>query len=351
MKDDFLLILVTILSQVLRIFCRRRRDQEILMLRKELQILKRQSKKPRFSNWDRLFFISIFKANSKVIENIITIKPSTIIAWHRKLVQRKWDYSKKKLGRPPITDEIKQLILQMKAANKRWGCRKINGELRKLGIKVQKSAIAKILKIAGYSTGNRKFERTWLNFLANHTKRYFACDFMVVDTLFLKRLYLFSVMDITNKKIVLFNITTNPTAKWLETVVRSGFICLDDLPSVMVSDRDAIYGDWFGEFLDTYFDMKLFRTPPRCPNCNSFLERWHRSFREEALDHCLVFGIRDLRRLTSEYVSYYHLHRPHQGLAQNSPMKEHDTKQTKKVLKIKRRKMVDGIITNFELAA
>ncbi len=139
MKDDFLLILVTILSQVLRIFCRQRRDQEILMLRKELQILKRQSKKPRFSNWDRLFFISIFKANSKVIENIITIKPSTIIAWHRKLVQRKWDYSKKRLGRPPITDEIKQLILQMKAANKRWGCRKINGELRKLGIKVQKS--------------------------------------------------------------------------------------------------------------------------------------------------------------------------------------------------------------------
>jgi hypothetical protein len=78
--------------------------------------------------------------------------------------------------------------------------------------------------IAVNNQGNRKFERTWMNFLSSHAKRYFACDFMVVDTLFLKRLYLFSVMDVSNRQIILFNVTSNPTAKWLENAVRSGLL-------------------------------------------------------------------------------------------------------------------------------
>jgi len=242
-----------------------------------------------------LFFVSIMKANPRVILNAISIRPSTIIAWHRRLVKRKWDYSKRNKGRPPVTDDIKHLILQMKEANRRWGCRKINGELRKLGISVGKSAISKILKDAGYPPDKRRYERTWLNFLASHTKRYFACDFMVIDTIFLKRLYLFSVMDVKNREIVLFNITENPTAIWLETVVRSNFGYIENLPSVMISDRDGIYGNWFGEFLKSCCEIELIRTPPRCPNCNSFIERWHRTYREEVLDHCIVFGVRDAK--------------------------------------------------------
>jgi putative transposase len=351
MKDNIAIIVVMFWGLFLRVLFRNKRDQELLMLRKELQIIKRQSKKPKFNNWDRLFFVSIFKANANVINNAITLRPSTIISWHRKLIKKKWDYTREKLGRRPITEEIRQLILQMKAANRRWGCRKIEGELRKLGITVGKTAIAEILKNAGYLPGNREFERTWLNFLTNHTTRYFACDFMVVDTLFLKRLYLFSVMDTTNREIILFNVTANPTALWLENVVRSGFIYLDNLPQVMISDRDGIYGDWYGEFLETYFSIELIRTPPRCPNCNSFIERWHRTFREEVLDHCLVFGEKDLRRLTSEFIKYYNEFRPHQGLGQNSPLKNHEPNPVKTVPKICQKKMVDGLIKNFELAA
>lgn len=351
MKEEITLILTTIAAMILRFLFRHKRDQEILMLRKEIQVLKRQLKKPKFTIWDRLFFVTIFKANPKIIKNLITFKPSTVISWHRMLVKRKWDYSNSKVGRPPLTEEMIQLVLQMKSANKRWGCRKINGELRKLGIIIGKSKIAEILKNAGHLPNERKFERTWLNFLNNHTKRYFACDFMVVDTLFLKRIYLFSVMDVTNREIVLFNVTTNPTAQWLETVVRCGFNDLKCLPDVMVSDRDGIFGKWFGEFLESHFDMELIRTPPRCPNCNAFIERWHRSFREEILDHCLVFGIRDLRKITHEYIEYYNRYRPHQGLSQNSPLKDHEAEFVKKIPKIKRSKMVDGIITNFELAS
>ena len=93
-----------------------------------------------------------------------------------------------------------------------------------------------------------------------------------------------------NREIVLFNITANPTAIWLETAVRSNFGYIENLPSVMISDRDGIYGNWFGEFLKSCCEIELIRTPPRCPNCNSFIERWHRTYREEVLDHGIIFG-------------------------------------------------------------
>ncbi|MEZ4743857.1 MAG: integrase core domain-containing protein [Bdellovibrionota bacterium] len=239
----------------------------------------------------------------------------------------------------------------MKLANKRWGYRKIKGELRKLGISVSKTTIATILKAAGFDPHKAKYERTWINFITSHTKRYFACDFMTVDTLFLKRLYLFSIMDVATRQIMLFAVTTNPTKNWLENVIRTGLCCGDNLPHVMVSDRDGVYGNWLAPFLEEYFEMELIRTPTRCPNCNAFIERWHRSLREEVLDHCLIFGEKDLRQVVSQFVDYYHFHRPHQGLTQDSPMRKHPSSSVKVLPKINHQKMVDGIITNFELAA
>ena len=100
MKEDIFLILTALVAIILRFLFRHRRDQELLMLRKEIQILKRQLKKPKFTTWDRLFFLTLYKANSKIIKNLISFKPSTVIAWHRKLVKRKWNYSNSSAGRP-----------------------------------------------------------------------------------------------------------------------------------------------------------------------------------------------------------------------------------------------------------
>ena len=105
------LILTSIAAMIFRSLFRHKRDQELLMLRKEVQVLKRQLKKPKFTIWDRLFFVTIFKANPKIIKNLISFKPSTVISWHRMLVKRKWDYTNRKIGRPPLTEEMIQLVL------------------------------------------------------------------------------------------------------------------------------------------------------------------------------------------------------------------------------------------------
>ena len=71
--------------------------------------------------------------------------------------------------------------------------------------------------------------------------------------------------------------------------------------------------EWLRDFLSLY-DMEQLKTPPRTPNCNSFIERWHRTLREELLDHCLIFNKRDLELTVKEYLHYFHHQRPHQGL-------------------------------------
>ena len=146
MKENFILILTMFWTMFLRWVLKNRRDQEILMLRKELQILKRQLRKPKFSNFDRIFFVSLFKANPKTIANLITLQPSSVIAWHRRFVKKKWDYSKRKQGRPEINNQIMQLILQMKLANKRWGWRKINGNFGNSVLQLVNQQLQELLK-------------------------------------------------------------------------------------------------------------------------------------------------------------------------------------------------------------
>jgi putative transposase len=118
----------------------------------------------------------------------------------------------------------------------------------------------------------------------------------------------------------------------------------------MVLDRDGIYGEWLGAFLKDCCDITRYRTPPGMPNGKAFIDRWNRSVREELLDHRIVFGERDLRRLLQEYGEYFNQTRPHQSLGQDSPCKKHGTLDFDRS-KIRRERLVDGLIVNYSIAA
>ncbi len=124
---------------------------------------------------------------------------------------------------------------------------------------------------------------------------------------------------------------------------------IKDYPKFIVSDRDGIYGDWLGAFLKDCYDIRPYRTPPGMPNCNAFIERWNRSVREELLDHRIVFGERDLRKLFMEYVEYFNQKRPHQPLQQDSPCPKHGNIDFD-LLKIKRKRLVDGLMVDCSIA-
>ena len=118
----------------------------------------------------------------------------------------------------------------MKHNNRRWGARRIKGELRKLGITLSKSSIRNILNNAGYPPSARNLEETWPPFLKSHARRVFACDFITVETAFLKRIYILAIIDINTREIVAAAVTKTPTAVWLEQVFRSYLMCRETLP-------------------------------------------------------------------------------------------------------------------------
>ena len=350
MLGNVSIIIVALLRSFIGVLFPTKRGQEILMLRKELQILGRQVKKPRLTSNDRLMFVALLQQRPGVIMRLVTIKPSTVLTWHRRLIARKWNYGNRAVGRPPVDDEVRMLVAEMKRNNPRWGARRIKGELRKLGKLLSKSTILNILNDSGYPPSGRKFEETWIPFLKSHAKRVFACDFITVETAFLQTLYVFAIIDVQTREIVHTAVTGRPTAIWLEQVFRSSFTLRKVMPDFIVSDRDGIFGDWLGKFLKDCYDIRLYRTPPRTPNCNAFIERWNGTLRRELLDRRIFFGRRDLQKVLDEYVAYYNGKRPHQSLGLNAPTSILGTNSQFDESKIRRERIVDGLIVDYSLA-
>ena len=180
------IIVETFLRSLICMLIPGKRGQDVLKLRKELQALKRHVKKPQFTNSDRLLFVS--------------------------LLRQRWCVSQRRLGRPPVDEKIRLLVIEMKRNNPHWGARRIKGELRKIGITLSKSSVCNILNDSDFPPSTRKFDETWIPFLKSHAKRAFACDFITVETAFLRRLYIFALLDINTREIIAARVTRNPTA-------------------------------------------------------------------------------------------------------------------------------------------
>jgi transposase InsO family protein len=130
-----------------------------------------------------------------------------------------------------------------------------------------------------------------------------ACDFFSVDAAFPKRLSVFAIMDTITRQIVAVAVTNNPTADWLETVIRNVFMDVEEHPTFMVSDRDSMYCGWFRKFLSACYGITRYRTSLRTPNCIAFIERWNRTFLEDA--SLVSTGTPMIGQSTGEFNSVY----------------------------------------------
>jgi hypothetical protein len=161
MLDNSIVIFEVFIRQFIWLVMPARRAQEILMLRKELQVLQRSVKRPRLNLWDRLFFVSLFRLGNGVVDNIVTIKPNTVLASYRKLAARQWTFRQKPIGRCATHDGVRQLVIEMKRNHRRWGARRIFAEFRKLGKVISKSTVLNILKKSGFPSRSRRHDESW----------------------------------------------------------------------------------------------------------------------------------------------------------------------------------------------
>jgi putative transposase len=163
------------------------KDLEILVLRHQLSVLRRQVPRPRLKPTDRVLLAAVSRALPQARWSCFLVKPETLLRWHRCLVRRRWTYPSARMGRPPLPDDLQQLIVRLARENPRWGYQRIHGELLRLGIRVLASSIRRVLRAHGLDPAPRRASTSWRSFLRQQATGIVACDFFTVDTVFLRR--------------------------------------------------------------------------------------------------------------------------------------------------------------------
>ncbi len=263
------------------------KDVEILVLRHEVAVLRRQNPRPTLTWVDRAVLSALSKLLPTGLRRLRLVSPRTLLRWHALLVARRWAYLRRRPGRPPTPQPIRALVLRMARENPTWGYRRIQGELVGLGHRVAASTVWKILKAAGIDPAPRRSVPTWRQFLATQAHAILAVDFAHIDTVLLRRIYILVVIEHGTRRVHLAGITAHPTGARVTQQGRNLLMGLGDHAErfrFLIRDRDTKLTATF----DAVFagaDIRIIRTPVRAPRANAIAERWIGTLRRECLDH------------------------------------------------------------------
>jgi putative transposase len=197
------------------------KEVEILVLHHELAVLRRQHPRPRLQSKDRALLAALSRYLPRARWSVFLVKPETLLDWHRRMVRRRWTYPTAWTGRPPVPDQVQQLIVRLARENPRWGYQRIRGELLRLGCQVSASSISRVLRAHGIDPAPRRAPTTWRSFLRHQAASIMACDFFTVDTVFLQRLYVLFIIELRSRRVRLAGVTARPTGPWVVQQART----------------------------------------------------------------------------------------------------------------------------------
>jgi putative transposase len=301
----------------LRSAFRRRGDLilENLALRQQLAAFKHRHPRPRLPHPCRLFWVALSRLWPRWRDVLLVVKPETVVGWHRWAFRRFWTWRSRhrQTGRPPISNEVRDLVKRMATANQGWGAPRIHGELLKLGITISEREVSRLMP----PRTRQPSSQTWRTFLDNHVGSLASIDFFTVPTATFCVLYVFFVSAHDRRRLLHFNVTEHPSAAWTAQQIVEAFP-ENSAPRYMVRDRDGIYGDQFRRRVSG-IGINEVLTAPRSPWQNPYAERLVGSVRRECLDHMIVLGEQHLRRILTAYFSYYHKSRTHLSLRKDAP--------------------------------
>jgi len=321
-------LLVSLLVWVIRAVFTSRRSLalENLALRQQLAAYTRIQKRPRLKPGEGAFWVALSKVWRGWRSPLVLVKPATVIAWHRRGHQRYWTWKCGKPGRPRIPAEHIAFIRRISTDHPEWGEDRIAEELAlKLGVTHSTSTVRRYMVKSREPRGGQ----TWRTFIRNHASQVFAVDFLTQYTALFTTVYIFVVMHVASRRIVLINATTSPGLAWVKQQIRQ-VTEWAKCPRFLLHDNDGVYGQyhqrrdregqerhyrchldlWLAEVLG----IEGIPIPYGAPNASPHIERFNRTLREEALNHFIFLDAKHVLRVCREYVEFYNRARPSQAL-------------------------------------
>jgi putative transposase len=331
------------------------KEIEILVLRHELAVLRRRHPRPGLQPTDRALLAALSRLLPRARWSSFLVHPETLLRWHRRMVARRWTYPSTSKGRPPISEQVQQLVVRLARENPRWGYQRIHGELLHLGVRVSASSIRRVLRAHGLDPAPRRTPSSWRSFLRQQAAGILACDFLTVDTVFLQRVYVLFVIELGSRRVHLAGVTTHPTGWWVAQQARNLVAVLDEQATTfkfLIRDRDTKFTRAFDDVWRST-GAEIIRTPVQAPNANAVAERWVGTVRRECLDQLLVVGCQQLVRVLRTYVEHYNEHRPHRSLAHATPVPSEGAgaRSAPSIGQLRRRDVLGGLIHEYDCAA
>ena len=324
------------------------KDAELLVLRQEVAVLRRQNPKPKLDWADRMVIAALARLLPRPLRMSRLVTPDTLLRWHRRLVRWRWTYPRR-AGRPPVDAQVAVLIEQMARENPGWGYKRIQGELLGLGYRVGASTVRRVLKRLGIPPAPNRSRSTWRQFLRTQASTMLACDFFHVDcAVTLQRVYVFFVIEVSTRHVHVLGVTVQQARNLLmDPGERAAWF------RFLVRDRAGQFSASFDAVL-AGAGIEVVKISPRSPRANAYAERWVRTARAEITDRMLIAGPRHLCAVLDEYAAHYNQHRPHRARDLQPPDCDDITMAEIADLttaRIRRRRVLGGLINEYERAA
>jgi putative transposase len=309
--------LLRLMLSTVRVACRGRRTLllENFLLRQQLAVVLRTTRRPRRTRRDKLFWVLVRRLTTDWRRHLVLVRPDTVVRWHRQGWCLFWRWrSRTRLGRPHLPAEVRELIAMMSRENGLWGTERIRGEVLKLGLVVSHRSIRR----CRWRGPRRPPRQTWRTFLRNHARVIWAADLLTVQTLTFRTRSVLFFIGHGRRELLHFRVTAHPTAAWVWQQLLNA-TPWGRAPRSLLRDRDRVYGSDFGATLEG-LGIEQLLTPVRAPKANAVAERMVGTFRRECLDHLLIVNERHLHALLEEFTDYYNRQRPHRTLHLEPPV-------------------------------
>jgi len=355
-----LAVLYVVLQRVLQLFgllCRSTdfKELEILVLRHELGVLRRQVVRPALRPADRVFLAAASRMLPRVRWSSFLVTPATLLRWHRRLVANRWTYARPR-GRPPNPRRTSSARRAVGPRESAVGLPAHRGRTEghgpgRFGDDRQKGpARAEQLGPVGERRGP-----SWREFLRAQARSIVAVDFFTVDTAWLQRLYVLFFIEVASRRVYLAGCTANPDGAWVTQQARQVAWALGDRTEpvrFLIRDHDRKFTNSFDAVFRA-LGIRVIRTPIQAPQANAIAERFVRTVRSECLDWLLIGNARHLERVLTVFVDHFNSHRPHRGLNLEPPdgRLATDKQARAKAIVVERRDRLGGLLREYRRAA